>query len=131
MYLLEKEMSVRLNSLSRAMQNISSKCDDSEVKSFFAGLSELLDGSDTFEHAWEIALKNSRLLLDEELKENLAGMGRGIGYMDLENNANMIKLVLDELDDCISKENAGISDRIKVYRTISITAGIYLAIIFA
>lgn len=131
MYLLEKEMSVRLNSLSKAVENVGSKCDEAEVKALFAELVQLLKGNYTFEQAWDIALHNSRLLIDGELQGNLARMGKGIGYMDLENNANMIGLLLDELDDCIDKENARLSDRIKVYRTVSFTVGIYLAIIFA
>lgn len=128
--LLEREMSVNLCEISEAMENIAGRCLEPEVEEFFREIVRNIGFDNTFAYVFEDALKGSKLMLDEELVNNMVSAGKGIGYMDLENNSNMIGLIIRELDDAAREENNKMADKLKVYRTVSIAAGIGLAIIF-
>lgn len=128
--LLEREMAVNLCELSEAVNNIAARCSEPEVKNFFEKIGKNMGYDNVFAQVFEDSLKESTLMLDDEIINNMVSAGKAIGYMDLENNSNMIGLIIRELDDVVEEENKKMTDKLKVYRTVSIAAGIGLAIIF-
>ena len=123
-------MAVNLCELSEAVNNIAARCSEPEVKNFFEKIGKNMGYDNVFAQVFEDSLKESTLMLDGEIINNMVSAGKAIGYMDLENNSNMIGLIIRELDDVVEEENKKMTDKLKVYRTVSIAAGIGLAIIF-
>ncbi len=131
MYLLDKEMEYSMDNMSAALERIISKCDNGAVKDFFVRVREGLDRQLNMEVAWEEALGCSGLMLDGNVRTDVLSLGKCIGYMNLDNNSNMIKLLIESLDMVISAGSEKIANEVKVYHTVSLAVGLYLAIIFA
>lgn len=131
--LLEREITVKLSDLSRALENVARRCDEEEIRELFEqlaiGLSDDIPFSQVLENCIRKCIRKNSIGFSPELINSLISAGKGLGYQDIESNSNMIRLIVSELEEYIASESDQMSDRIKVYRTISVAAGLGLAII--
>lgn len=130
---LKKEMEYCLNSISDAFRQVASRCCEEVIQGIFLqAAADMEEKEMLLESAWERAFmeKNSGLLLSENLLNSVVHIGKNLGYMDLENNANIIDMVLSDLEQAIEEASREMKNKTKVYRTLSLAAGLYLTIIF-
>lgn len=127
--LLEREISVKLSDLAVALENVATRCSDEELQELFISLAENTRQDKAFSRVIEEGFLKFSLNWGEELINSIISAGQGLGYQDVESNTGMLTLIIKELEEYIVVESRQMQDKLKVYRTISVAAGISLSII--
>ena len=106
-----------------------SKLEYQDNENVFINTINLLD-KNGLGNAWENALINTKTYLNEEDKEVLKMLGKTLGRTDKDGQISEIELVSNFLNKQISSAEEVRSKNEKMYKTLGITIGLTLVIIF-
>lgn len=89
-----------------------------------------LDGR-SFPELWQEQIKTqlSGTHLKKEDKDQLAGLGDVLGYLDLEMQLSSIALYLEQLELGIQKAQEELAAKQKLYQSLGVAGGIFLVIL--
>lgn len=87
--------------------------------------------TDSFYAAWSEGVK--RLMLESRIKredlEELDTLGRNLGTMDWQAQLNRLDAYLNEFDGRLSQVHEENKEKVKLYRLLGVSAGIFLTIL--
>lgn len=122
-----------IESMLEAMKSISNKI-DIELKDF---LEYVVDEADkmngiSLKDIWKrgIEEKLNKVYFTKEDRETLSKVGGVLGYLDKELQIENIKQYMEEIDTVIKELEFELDKKKKLYRTLSITGGLFVIILF-
>lgn len=133
MIMLRGEIKYAGTALPDALELITNRITMPFAKDFFINVSEELNqmSEKTFKTIWNENinkyLKVSALSISD--LEQFKNLGDNLGYLDKDMHLNTIDLYLEHLNMDIKLANEEIAEKCKVYKCVSIAAGVFITII--
>jgi len=133
MIMLRGEIKYAGTALPDALESISNRITMIFAKEFFINVSKELNemSEKTFKTIWyENAnkyLKTSALNISD--LDQFKNLGDNLGYLDKDMHLNTIDLYLEHLNMDIDLANAEIAQKCRVYKCVSLAAGVFITII--
>ena len=133
MIMLRGEIKYAGTALPDALESISNRITMIFAKEFFINVSKELNemSEKTFKTIWyENAnkyLKTSALNISD--LDQFKNLGDNLGYLDKDMHLNTIDLYLEHLNMDINLANEEIAQKCRVYKTVSLAAGVFITII--
>jgi len=133
MIMLRGEIKYAGTALPDALESISNRIAMIFAKDFFMNVSKELNemSEKTFKTIWyenaNMYLKNSALITSD--LEQFKNLGDNLGYLDKDMHLNTIDLYLEHLNMDINLANDEIAQKCRVYKCVSVAAGVFITII--
>jgi Stage III sporulation protein AB (spore_III_AB). len=130
--MLDGEIKYANSPLAEAFSNMAKRI-ETPFSDFLNKISKELDAFTgvTFKNVWrkhiEQDLKQTKLT--EKDKEQLKNLGENMGYLDREMQHNSILLYLEQLEKEIEEAVGELQKKTKVYHSLGIMGGLFLAVI--
>lgn len=133
MIMLRGEIKYAGTALPDALELIANRITMPFAKDFFINVSAELNqmNEKNFKTIWN---ENMNKYLDASALstsdiEQFKGLGDNLGYLDKDMHLNTIDLYLEHLNLDIKVANEGIAEKCKVYKCVSLAAGVFITII--
>ena len=99
-----------------------------------SSISEELSGKkyQSFESVWreQFHLKEKEFSFTEQEKSVLYGVGKNLGYLDVEAQLRHLQLYQREVDELLEQLQRNIKEKKKVYRSVSLMVGAMVILLF-
>lgn len=131
-FLLKGEIIYANAPLEEAFERVGKKC-EGVLSRFFIAVSERISNQrgEPFYEMWkeEIDKLGSETALSVRDKQELAGFGEHLGYLDRDMQERTILLYLEQLDITIGYLREHLSERSRLYTSLGIMCGLFLTIV--
>ena len=129
--MLEREITYGISTLPEALCNTSMRLDE-PFRKFLQEVSQQIQRGDdyTFFDIWN---ENVEYMLTETAltgndKEQLKNLGKYLGHLDITTQKQMIDMYSKELEIKIQQVRSTLEDKKKLYRSLGVLSGLFLAV---
>ena len=129
---VEREMQFSKTPLPKILENASEKSEKALIKEILSNTAKKINSEFSPAEAWqeEIKKNQSRLFLSKKEALEMAGIFQSLGESDSETQKKVIKNALEIIDDAILKCENVCRTNVKMYRSMGVLLGMFIALLF-